>query len=244
MEKHMKRTANQIIQHLQKRVARLERQAGYPPANETAVNRQGKITHLLTIILDSCPTLSDFDRGFISDMKRILNRRKGIEPATALTEKQSRTLRKIIFRRYRDYKHAVPSLPAGVKFEDEVRRLLKSQPNPNEKRNALIEKAKAKAEDRYDQYKYVGMDGDDVIFIVRKYYSRYDFMWEHDERVDYVKKISISPDGRSNDIETILVDSWTDHSDTWSFKDKRTDKRPYTLADCRTQCVTAGHWYW
>ena len=151
----MKRTANQIIQHLQKRVARLERQAGYPPANETAVNRQGKITHLLTIILDSCPTLSDFDRGFISDMKRILNRRKGIEPATALTEKQARTLRKIIFRRYRDYKHAVPSLPAGVKFEDEVRRLLKSQPNPNEARNQLIQKAKAILDNREVDEEYL-----------------------------------------------------------------------------------------
>ena len=151
----MKRTANQIIQHLQKRVARLERQAGYPPANETAVNRQGKITHLLTIILDSCPTLSDFDRGFISDMKRIPNRRKGIEPATALTEKQARTLRKIIFRRYRDYKHAVPSLPAGVKFEDEVRRLLKSQPNPNEARNQLIQKAKAILDNREVDEEYL-----------------------------------------------------------------------------------------
>ena len=117
--------------------------AQWPPRNENASNRQGKITHLLSIILDNCQSLSDWDHDFVTDMKRLINRRRGIEPATALSEKQARTLRKIIFRRYRDYKHAVPSLPAGVKFEDEVRRLLKSQPNPNEARNELIRKAKA-----------------------------------------------------------------------------------------------------
>ena len=117
--------------------------AQWPPRNENASNRQGKITHLLSIILDNCQSLSDWDHDFVTDMKRLINRRRGIEPATALSEKQAHTLRKIIFRRYRDYKHAVPSLPAGVKFEDEVRRLLKSQPNPNEARNELIRKAKA-----------------------------------------------------------------------------------------------------
>jgi hypothetical protein len=85
-------------------------------------------------------------------MKRLLNRRRGIEPATALSEKQARTLRKIIFKRYRDYKHAVPSLPSGVKFEDEVRRLLKSQPNPNEARNQSIQKAKALLGQYLDEY--------------------------------------------------------------------------------------------
>ena len=115
----------------------------WPPRNENASNRQGKITHLLSIILDNCQSLSDWDHDFVTDMKRLLNRRRGIEPATALSEKQARTLRKIIFKRYRDYKHAVPSLPSGVKFEDEVRRLLKSQPNPNEARNQSIQKAKA-----------------------------------------------------------------------------------------------------
>lgn len=122
----------------------------WPPANETAVNRQSKITHLLNIILESCPNLSNFDKKFVEDMKRILNRRTGIEPSTALSEKQARTLRKIIFRRYRDYKHAVPSLPAGVKFEDEVRRLLKSQPNPNDLRNELIQLAQPLIEKHAD----------------------------------------------------------------------------------------------
>ena len=124
----------------------------WPPLNENASNRQGKITHLLSIILDNCQSLSDWDHDFVTDMKRLLNRRRGIEPATALSEKQARTLRKIIFKRYRDYKHAVPSLPSGVKFEDEVRRLLKSQPNPNEARNQSIQKAKALLGQYLDEY--------------------------------------------------------------------------------------------
>ncbi len=117
--------------------------AQWPPRNETSRNRQGKASHLLRIILDNCTTLNDFERKFVDKMGALLNRKVGIEPATALSEKQARKLRQIIFKRYRDYKHAVPSLPAGVKFEDEVRRLLKSQPNPNEVRNQSIQKAKA-----------------------------------------------------------------------------------------------------
>ena len=110
----------------------------WPPRNEKASDRQGKISHLLRIILDNCDTLNEWERSFIDKMGGLLNRRRGIEPATALSEKQARKLRSIIFKKHRDYKHAVPSLPAGVKFEDEVRRLLKSQPNPNEARNQLI----------------------------------------------------------------------------------------------------------
>ena len=117
--------------------------AQWPPRNEKATDRQGKISHLLRLILDNCTTLNDFERKFVDKMGALLNRRVGIEPATALSEKQARKLREIIFKRYRDYKHAVPSLPSGVKFEDEVRRLLKSQPNPNEVRNQSIQKAKA-----------------------------------------------------------------------------------------------------
>jgi hypothetical protein len=114
----------------------------WPPRNETAANRQSKISHLLFIILNNCTSLKDHERDFVGSMATLLNRRVGLEPTKALTEKQSRTLRKIIYRRYSDYKHAVPSLPAGVKFEDEVRRLLKSQPNPNEDRNQKIKQGK------------------------------------------------------------------------------------------------------
>lgn len=110
----------------------------WPPRNEKASDRQGKISHLLRIILDNCDTLNEWERSFIDKMGGLLNRRRGIEPATALSEKQARKLRSIIFKKHRDYKHAVPSLPSGVKFEDEVRRLLKSQPNPNEVRNQSI----------------------------------------------------------------------------------------------------------
>ena len=154
----------------------------WPPINESASARQGKITHLLSIILDECQSLNDWDFNFITDMKRLINRRTGIEPATALSEKQARTLRKIIFKRHRDYKHAVPSLPAGVKFEDEVRRLLKSQPNPNEARNQSIQKAKDLLGQYLDAYaernewwdgeqkigrtKYKGIEGDYITFEV------------------------------------------------------------------------------
>ena len=150
----------------------------WPPRNEKASDRQGKISHLLRIILDNCDTLNEWERSFIDKMGGLLNRRRGIEPATALSEKQARKLRSIIFKKHRDYKHAVPSLPAGVKFEDEVRRLLKSQPNPNEARNQLIEQAEAvvvdylkwDGEDGYDGeksvtgHKYKGKEGDRFVF--------------------------------------------------------------------------------
>ena len=154
----------------------------WPPLNETSRDRQGKASHLLRIILDNCTTLNDFERKFVDKMGALLNRRVGIEPATALSEKQARTLRKIIFKRHRDYKHAVPSLPAGVKFEDEVRRLLKSQPNPNEARNQSIQKAKVLLGQYLDEYaernewwdgeqkigrtKYKGIEGDVITFEV------------------------------------------------------------------------------
>jgi hypothetical protein len=135
----MKKSALEVIRSLETRIARLEKKATqWPPRNEKASDRQGKISHLLRIILDNCETLNKFEREFIDKMGGLLNRRRGIEPATALSEKQARKLREIIYKRYRDYKHAVPRLPSGVKFEDEVRRLLKSQPNPNEARNQLI----------------------------------------------------------------------------------------------------------
>ena len=127
----------------------------WPPRNEKASDRQGKISHLLRIILDNCNTLNEWERSFIDKMGGLLNRRRGIEPATALSEKQARKLRSIIFRKHRDYKHAVPNLPAGVKFEDEVRRLLKSQPNPNEARNELIQKAKAILDNREEDEEYL-----------------------------------------------------------------------------------------
>jgi hypothetical protein len=169
----------------------------WPPRNEKASDRQGKISHLLRIILDNSTTLNDFERMFVDKMGALLNRRTGIEPATALSEKQARTLRKIIFKRHRDYNHAVPPLPAGVKFEDEVRRLLKSQPNPNEARNATIQKAKAlldqylgewaernewwDGEQKIGRTKYKGIEGDVITFEVEmivseggKYTSTYE----------------------------------------------------------------------
>ncbi len=133
------RKATDILRSLNTRLARLERKASYPPPNETSANRQAKISHLLRIVLDNTPTLSDIDRKFITAMGGLLNKRVGLEPATALSEKQARNLRRIIFGYYKDYKHAVPPLPSGVKFEDEVRRLLKSQANPNELRNEVIQ---------------------------------------------------------------------------------------------------------
>jgi hypothetical protein len=156
----------------------------WPPRNEKASDRQGKISHLLRIILDNCETLNKFEREFIDKMGGLLNRRRGIEPATALSEKQARTLRQIIYRRYRDYKHAVPSLPSGVKFEDEVRRLLKSQPNPNEARNELIQIGKGVLREYLsdlaemnewwdgemgfsDEKRYIDIDGNTITFEVK-----------------------------------------------------------------------------
>tara|TARA_B100000073_G_scaffold193387_1_gene160091 strand:+ start:83 stop:676 length:594 start_codon:yes stop_codon:yes gene_type:complete len=150
----------------------------YPPTNETAQDRQGKITHLLSIILANCTTLTEWDLNFLEDMKRLLNRYVAIEPATALTEKQARTLRSIIYQKHDNYGHAVPPLPEGVDFKWEVRRLLKSQPNPNEDRNRLIEQAEAvvvdylrwDGEDGYDGeksvtgHKYKGTEGDRFVF--------------------------------------------------------------------------------
>lgn len=114
----------------------------WPPKNERPADRQGKISHLLRIILGASNTLTKWEREFIDDMGSKLNRRRGIEPATALSEKQARKLRSIIFKHYNSYEEVLPSLPSGVTFKSEVRRLLKSQPNPNEVRNQSIRLAK------------------------------------------------------------------------------------------------------
>ncbi len=127
----------------------------YPPINETAQDRQEKITHLINLITQHCTNLTMWDRNFIMDMRRLINRCRGAEPSTALSEKQSRTLRKIIFQKHNNYRHAVPPLPEGIEFKWEVRRLLKSQPNPNELRNRLIEQAEAVVVD------YLRWDGED-----------------------------------------------------------------------------------
>jgi hypothetical protein len=115
----MRRTASEVIRNLESRIAKLE---------ESILERQEKISHLLRIVLDNCDSLNDWERSFVDKMGATLNRRRGIEPSTALSEKQSRKLRHIIYRRYEDYKHAVPPIASGVGFKDEVRRLLKSQP--------------------------------------------------------------------------------------------------------------------
>ena len=178
----------------------------WPPRNEKASDRQGKISHLLRIILDNCDTLNEWERSFIDKMGGLLNRRIGIEPATALSEKQARKLRSIIFRKHRDYKHAVPSLPAGVKFEDEVRRLLKSQPNPNENRNELIQKADDvvydhllwDGEDGYDGekrntgHKYVGRDGGGFVFEIS--WEGYD---ENDTKTTWTTRVKVDPTTRT-----------------------------------------------
>jgi len=176
----------------------------WPPRNEKASDRQGKISHLLRIILDNCETLNKFERGFVSDMLRILNRRRGIEPATALSEKQSRTLRKIIYRKHNDYEHAVPSLPSGVSFKGEVQRLLKSQPNPNEARNQLIPIGEGvlsqylsdlaernewwDGEMRYtDDMRYKGINGNTLTFEVK---------WESAEGGSWVNTYEVNVDTR------------------------------------------------
>lgn len=166
----------EALRHLHHRIARLERTASYPPANETPADRQGKITHLLRIILANTPSLSEFELKFIDDMGRLLNRRRGLEPSTALTEKQARTLRQMIYRKYNEYKHAVPPLPGGMGFEDEVKRLLKSQANPNELRNDKIKKAEEilkaflRSEGVDDRsFKYKSIDGELVTFSVTVY---------------------------------------------------------------------------
>lgn len=130
------------IEELAMRRARMRRMGGYPPPNETSRDRQSKISHLLRIMLQHS-SLNPRDYKFVDNMGQILNRRSGLEPSTALTEKQARLLRQIIYRNLPQYKHALPALPSGVSFEDEVRRLLKSQENPNQARNDLIKQGEA-----------------------------------------------------------------------------------------------------
>lgn len=99
----------------------------YPNPNETPLDRQEKISHLINIILASCSTLSEWETNFVNDQLRNLNRYNGQEPSRALTEPQARRLRHIIYKRYNDYSYAVPPLPEGIDFKWEVRRLLKAQ---------------------------------------------------------------------------------------------------------------------
>jgi hypothetical protein len=82
----------------------------------------------------------------------------------------------MIYRKYNEYKHAVPPLPGGMAFEDEVKRLLKSQANPNELRNDKIKKAeeilkaflRSEGVDDRD-YRYKSIDGELVTFSVTMY---------------------------------------------------------------------------
>ena len=64
-------------------------------------------------------------------------------PTETLSEPEARKLRAMLFRSYSKYKSFVPRLPDGVAFEEEVRRLLKGEANPNEERNSVISNGEA-----------------------------------------------------------------------------------------------------
>ena len=163
------------------------RASAWPPANERPSDRQGKVSHLLRTILNHA-NLNDFEVKFINQMGALINRRANTEPSSVLSEKQARTLRKIIFRKQREYIHALPRLPHGVTFEDEVRRLLKAHSNPNEDRNALIKKFQVLLQQHADEYRPEHLKGEmfdnEVSYVMTKeghfvYKVTFDW-WEED----------------------------------------------------------------
>lgn len=100
----------------------------HPYYNDTPYQQMVKVTHLLDIVINS-GVVQGRDLGFLMDIKEKLTNARSA-PRDALSEAQARNLRRILFRNYPKYKSLVPALPGGVKFEDEVRRLLKKHSNP------------------------------------------------------------------------------------------------------------------
>lgn len=106
--------------------------------NDTIAQKKTKILSLLNIYITS-GNISPSAADFLQKMGDIIYRKNAI-PGDALSEKQARATRKILFQNHSKVKSMIPALPGGVKFEDEVRRLLKTKDNPNEGLNQLIKK--------------------------------------------------------------------------------------------------------
>jgi hypothetical protein len=150
----------------------------HPYYNDTPYQQMVKVTHLLDIIINS-DTVKGRDLRFLMDIKVWLQNVR-TSPRDALTEPQARNLRRIIFRNYPKYKSLVPALPGGVKFEDEVRRLLKKESNPKtsiaEGKKAVVAEVKrflnspeiAEYRNLSVEFTHYGLHGDDLYGYVVK----------------------------------------------------------------------------
>jgi hypothetical protein len=112
--------------------------------HDTDEEKAKRVYGLLEVILQHA-RLTSWERDFLLKMQTLI-RYGGKKPTDILTEPQARTIRSIVFKKKDQYHRFLNPLPNNVPFENEVRRLLKSQPNPNERRNIEVREAKAKIE--------------------------------------------------------------------------------------------------
>jgi hypothetical protein len=126
-------------------VIAMRRYANY--YNDTTAQKKTKILSLLNIYITS-GKISTSAADFLQKMGDIIYRKNAI-PGDALSEKQARATRKILFQNHSKVKSMIPALPGGVKFEDEVRRLLKTKANPNEGLNQQIKKGEVILESEF-----------------------------------------------------------------------------------------------
>lgn len=155
-------------------------------------------------------------------------------PRLVLSEAEARKLRNYIFKSKRKFISQVPSLPGGMAFDDEVRRLLKEQSNPNENQNSVItagelflkqtlEQHKASLQSQFGDHLITGgtwerADDIEVEYLSRRrneltYKVKFNFSigtkeWSNNTRVD--TKVTIIHEGRKtyrfkNEVEGNLL---------------------------------------
>jgi len=113
---------------------------------DTDLQKAQKAYALINVILARA-SLTDLDRSFLLRMQEKI-RYGNNRPTVVLTEFEARKVRAIVFKKKHQYHRFLQPLPGNVPFEDEVRRILKEKPSPNERKNKKIQDAKKMLEAR------------------------------------------------------------------------------------------------
>lgn len=113
---------------------------------DTDLQKAQKAYALISVILTHA-RLSAKEREFLLYAQNKIRYGNG-RPTVVLTEFEARKVRAIAFKKKGQYHRFLNPLPDNVPFEDEVRRILKEKPSPNERRNKKIQDAKRMLESR------------------------------------------------------------------------------------------------
>lgn len=192
-----------------------------PYYNDTPRQQAEKVVSLLRIVY-AHGDLGVGAKRHITNLANKIKQNSNQYPRLVLSEPEARKLRSYIFKSKRNFISQVPSLPGGVKFDDEVRRLLKEQANPNEDQNSVITAGesflvqmlaqhKANLQSQFGDHLLTGgtwerADNIEVEYLSRRrneltYKVKFDFSigtedWSNDSRVD--TKITIIHDGQKS----------------------------------------------